>query len=199
VVTLRERKRARTRTDLISAALTLFERNGFERTTIAEIAASAEIGSRTFFSYFETKEQVLFPDAEARVAAAVAVLDGPGCDGDLVDSLLLALRAAVAHDGGVPSGLDRLRAHLIRTVPSVHREALLVQFAAERRISCRLAEVSSGRLSPVAARALTAATISAVVSAVQMSLEADTPADPICIEQAFRVAREALLAAWPRA
>ena len=49
---LRERKRVRTRQALIDAAAELFERRGYDGTTIADIAAAADVSTRTFFSYF---------------------------------------------------------------------------------------------------------------------------------------------------
>jgi AcrR family transcriptional regulator len=60
--TLWDLKRRQARTDLIDAALTLFEAKGFEQTTVAEIAAAAAQSPRTFFRYFGSKEDVLFDD-----------------------------------------------------------------------------------------------------------------------------------------
>ncbi len=57
---LRERKRQRTRQALISAAMRLFEEKGYEQTTVAEIAASAEVSTKTFFNHFASKDEVLF-------------------------------------------------------------------------------------------------------------------------------------------
>ena len=49
---------------LIKAAITLFERQGYEETTVAEIAAAADLTKRTFFRYFADKREVLFSGSQ---------------------------------------------------------------------------------------------------------------------------------------
>jgi len=57
---LRESKKRATRESLVASAVALFTRNGYQATTIADIAADAGVSTRTFFGYFPTKEAVLF-------------------------------------------------------------------------------------------------------------------------------------------
>lgn len=45
---------------LQAAAFELFEERGFERTTVAEVAARAGLTPRTFFNHFSDKAEVLF-------------------------------------------------------------------------------------------------------------------------------------------
>jgi AcrR family transcriptional regulator len=45
---------------LIKAAITLFDGQGYDETTVAEIAAAAGLTKRTFFRYFSDKREVLF-------------------------------------------------------------------------------------------------------------------------------------------
>ena len=60
---LRERKKLKTREAIQRTAMRLFEKQGYEETTIEEIAAAAEISPSTFFNYFPTKEDVVLFDA----------------------------------------------------------------------------------------------------------------------------------------
>jgi AcrR family transcriptional regulator len=59
---LRERKKQRTRETIAATALELFGQRGYQATTVAEIAAAAEVSERTVFTYFPTKEDILFSD-----------------------------------------------------------------------------------------------------------------------------------------
>ena len=64
----REIRRDKRRTQIRDAAFELFERQGFEATTIDQIAALADVGKGTFFNYFPTKQNVL-TDYYARLSA----------------------------------------------------------------------------------------------------------------------------------
>jgi AcrR family transcriptional regulator len=66
------------RSKLQQAALSLYSKRGFERTTTAEIAARAGVTERTFFRYFADKKEVLFEgEAEMLTALAEAVRVAP--------------------------------------------------------------------------------------------------------------------------
>lgn len=62
VPSLRERKKQRTRQAIRRAAYRLFAAQGFEATTVDQIADAAEVSASTFFRYFPTKEDVVLDD-----------------------------------------------------------------------------------------------------------------------------------------
>ena len=114
---LRERKKARTRWAIQEHALRLFAEQGYEQTTIDQIAAAADISPSTFFRYFKTKEDVVFADEydpliAALITAAPAAL-----------SPLEAIRHAVVGQLGDVTDEDqaviRARTRLIMSVPSL--------------------------------------------------------------------------------
>jgi AcrR family transcriptional regulator len=59
---LRERKKAKTRASIQRHALRLFREQGYEATTVEQIAEAAEVSPSTFFRYFPTKEDVVLYD-----------------------------------------------------------------------------------------------------------------------------------------
>ena len=59
---LRERKKLKTKEAIQREALRLFQQQGYDETTIEQIAAAAEISPSTFFNYFPTKEDLILFD-----------------------------------------------------------------------------------------------------------------------------------------
>jgi len=72
---LRERKKVKLRELMINTALELFTKRGYDETTIDDIVAKIEISKRTFFRYFETKEDVAIAWYDQLVEKAQKTLD----------------------------------------------------------------------------------------------------------------------------
>ena len=60
MVGLRQRKKEQTKRDIVEASSRLFGRRGFDRTTVAEIAAAANVSEMTVFNHFPTKEDPFY-------------------------------------------------------------------------------------------------------------------------------------------
>ena len=75
-VGLRERKRQRTLSEIQRVALDLFQRQGYEATTIEQIAEEAEVSPSTVYRYFPTKEDLVLNDEYDPVILA-AIAAGP--------------------------------------------------------------------------------------------------------------------------
>jgi AcrR family transcriptional regulator len=71
---LRERKKQRTREQIIDAAMRLFAERGYHATTIADIAAAASVAPRTFFTYFPSKEAVVFHNLDRDLDSLASAL-----------------------------------------------------------------------------------------------------------------------------
>ncbi len=64
-MSLRERKKRLAQATIEETALRLFQQQGYEHTSIQDIAAAVMMSSRTFFRYFASKEEVLFEPMRA--------------------------------------------------------------------------------------------------------------------------------------
>jgi AcrR family transcriptional regulator len=104
---LRERKKAARREALIDATHRLVERDGLDAVTVDAICEEAGVSSRTFFNYFESKDDAVLGHAPwpvAPVAAARFAEGGPS--GDLLTDLEELLASVITHP---PLGHERFR------------------------------------------------------------------------------------------
>ena len=116
MTSLRERKKQRTREQIVHAALELFAERGFEGTTITDIAEAADISPRTFFGYFPSKEDVVFHDAEAVLGSFREHLQSRAEDEDVFEALRSwALRYEA--DADYATDEECARRQLVRDTP----------------------------------------------------------------------------------
>jgi AcrR family transcriptional regulator len=112
---LRELKAARTRQRMTDVALELFLRNGFDETTMEQIAERAEVGTTTLYRYFPTKDQLLLDPLVEAIDLAPHLRSRP-VDEPLPESLAAAMvSAAAAFDGAGPRIAEIRR--LVDTAP----------------------------------------------------------------------------------
>src|ERR1700722_9441140 len=84
---LRERKKQQTRDTIARVGLQLFAERGYEHTTLADIAEAANVSKRTIFSYFESKEDILFCDEPTFFEQLKAALEQRPPEQTTVDAL----------------------------------------------------------------------------------------------------------------
>jgi AcrR family transcriptional regulator len=194
VTSLRERKRVRTRQALIDAAAELFERRGYDGTTIADIAAAADVSTRTFFSYFASKEEVLFPDADARVKAALSAIDERRPSERPTQILLRALAELGDAGDDLVGPMAALRLRFVRSVPSVRGRLLQLQLDAQTEIAARLHAAFPDELDEVEAAALVGAFVGAIAGALEVLLRDEH--DPDVMRERLQRATAVALRPW---
>ncbi|MFF9403384.1 TetR family transcriptional regulator [Streptomyces sp. NPDC014744] len=123
---------------LAEAAFQLFLERGFERTTVDDIVARAGVGRRSFFRYFPSKEDAVFPDHERCLADMTAFLAAAG-DMEPVDAVCDAARLVLRMYAANPEfSVQRYR--LTREVPGLRTYELSVVRRYEQTLAGHLRE-----------------------------------------------------------
>ena len=135
------RPRITSRAELERLGFELFARQGFDATTVEDIARSAGIGRRTFFRYFASKNDLVWGDFEQQLVGFRDLLNATDPEIPVMD----ALREAVVEfnrfdDTVVP--WHRQRMELILSVPALQADATL-RYNSWRRI---VAEFTARRM-----------------------------------------------------
>jgi AcrR family transcriptional regulator len=91
---LRDRKKDATRQLLEDTAWDLFTTQGFDETTVQQIAERANVAPRTFFRYFPSKEAVLYPELDGFMARMATAFAARPADEPAMTGLLHALDTA---------------------------------------------------------------------------------------------------------
>ena len=138
---LRERKKARTRAEIQRQALKLFREQGYEATTVAQIAEAAEVSESTFFRYFPTKEDVVLWDEfdplifEAFRAQSARLRP--------IQALRNAIREVLGRSSATEQAGLRERLELILSVPPL-RATLLDQVSGPMRLLAEAGGCATG-------------------------------------------------------
>lgn len=153
----------RTRARILAAALDLFERQGYDATTVNQIADAAGITSMTFFRHFPTKDAVLVADPYDPLIAE-AVVAQPAQLPPL-ERTRLGLLAALGDITPVEDATARRRVALVAQTPSLRAAMAVGIDATQEAIVERLAGDGVDRLdAAVAASACLAATTAALLA-----------------------------------
>ncbi len=179
---LRQVKAERTRAAILDAALDLFSEQGFDPTTMDQVAARAEVGIATLYRYFPTKDGILLEPLVRAQGMLAELLDARPADEPIDEALGYALDGYLAaYDRDAESRL-RLR-DLLDAAPGPRarlwdlwaQERALLEAAIARRTSASPDDLSVGIASHT------------VMMILEMALDLHRAGNPPCTaEQAAR-------------
>ncbi|OLF17772.1 TetR/AcrR family transcriptional regulator [Actinophytocola xanthii] len=165
---LRQRKKRRTRRALVDAALKLFAEHGYDQTTIAAITAAADVAPRTFFSYFRSKDDLLFAEFDTAMELMRAGFAARPTDEGPVDALrriaTQVLPQAADHLLGEHADVRR---RLLLSRPELAARAVQCMQEAERELAAQLHAAFPDHLSQLQAVAVTAALVAVALRSME--------------------------------
>lgn len=156
---LRERKRRQTRERISQAAMTLFLEQGFEATTVDQIAEAAEVSKRGFFDYFPAKEDVVAAwqdEFAASLLAAVAARPAKEPMTKVVEEALLSTIVAAVNPQSLAIG------RLIKDTPALRARDHLKYAKLEQKLVDALTARAKGKTDELRIRLLAMSTIGAL-------------------------------------
>jgi TetR/AcrR family transcriptional regulator, regulator of mycofactocin system len=166
------RRPVTSRAELEHVAFDLFDRQGFERTTVDDIARAAGIGRRTFFRYFPSKNDVAWGDFDAELERMRLRLKALPPQLPLME----AIRAAIVDfNTFAPEqiGLHRRRMRLILQTPALQAHSTL-RYAAWRQVIDEFAAERTGqRPDALAPRTIGYVALGVAIAAYEQWLETD--------------------------
>jgi AcrR family transcriptional regulator len=111
------------RQDLAAAAMHLFAKQGYEATTVDEIAAAAGVARRTFFRHFRSKEEAIFPDHDDTLVRVADVLASAEAHEHPLDTVCRGITAVLRMYAESPE-ISVERYKLTREVPTLRQREI---------------------------------------------------------------------------
>jgi AcrR family transcriptional regulator len=163
---LRERKKQKTRWAIQEHALRLIAQQGYDATTVDQIAAAAEISPSTFFRYFPTKEDLIIQDQYDDLLADALMAAPPEL------STLGAIRAAAREAfSAMPAEEEarlRERTELVYSVPALRARSFENVLGTLGRLREAIAARTGRSADELEVRALAGAVVGAMLGVVEL-------------------------------
>ncbi|MDL4816181.1 acyl-CoA-like ligand-binding transcription factor [Actinomadura opuntiae] len=176
---LRERKKAKTRLAIRRAAFRLFAEQGYEATTVDQIAEAAEVSPSTFFRYFPAKEDVILSDEYD--SALVEALAARPADEPVVQSI----RHSMTESFGRVLEADReelfTRVRLSFTDPGIRARAMDEQLRNQDAVAAAIAERTGRDAADLEVRCAAAALIAVSMTVMRHWVEAGGSEDLVAL------------------
>ncbi|HEY1821040.1 MAG TPA: TetR family transcriptional regulator [Trebonia sp.] len=180
----RQRKKTATRDRIHAAALQLFREQGFDATTVEQIAAAAGVSHMTFFRYFPAKEDVALSDSYDPLVAAL--LQETPAAWPVVQRIRVALLQGLRQVYDAERDALLAQNKLIVSTPALRERLWADQIAAQQLILQALGASQDDPERAFKDRVTVAACLAAASTAVLTWVESGgTPELPDLIERAF--------------
>jgi AcrR family transcriptional regulator len=190
-INLRERKKAQTRRSLQREALRLFLAQGYEATTVEQIAAAAGVSHMTFFRYFPRKEDVVLADEYDPLFAEL--IAARPADEPMVEKVQRALQAGLARIYAADRDALFVRTRLMLSTPALRARQWEQQAATERLIAAALSSHPGRDAGDLRTRVVAAACLAAITTAIALWVESDGTLElPDLFDAAFAALQEGL-------
>jgi AcrR family transcriptional regulator len=124
-------QRLQMRQELAAAAMELFSTQGYEETTVDQIAAAAGVARRTFFRYFRSKEEAIFPDHDETLVRVADLLAASDPAEHPIDVVCRGIKEVLRMYASAPA-VSVARYRLIRQVPTLREREITVVARYER-------------------------------------------------------------------
>jgi AcrR family transcriptional regulator len=179
----RQRKKAETRDRIRACALRLFLEQGYDATTIEQIAAAAGVSHMTFFRYFPAKEDVALSDSYDPLIARL--LEQTPAAWPLLERIRAALRQGLARVYETDRDTLLAQNKLIAATPAL-RDRLWADQIATQQLFLQTLGSGGDHRPTLQTRVTVAACLAAASTAILAWVENDgTPELPELIDQAF--------------
>lgn len=180
-------KRALIRDAIWNAALNLFAENGFEQTTVEEIATAAGFARRSFFRQFESKSDLMsYPVIRYGISMTRAIKECP--EGSSLPALF---RYVVGHVAQQTTGDPRIRK--LMAIAATQRSAREAQLSGVTDLQERVAMAFTARgLEPITAGVMAELTISTLSMAYRIWYRSQRRGVAAAVEQVLSTLSQAL-------
>ncbi|MDR6972897.1 helix-turn-helix domain-containing protein [Leifsonia shinshuensis] len=147
---LREKKAARMREHMVDVAIDLFLRDGYDETTMEQIAERAEVGTTTLYRYFPSKDLLLLDRLTATFSFGAYLRARPERE-PLGSAMAEALRAMAAETDNPKNRVAQLR-RVVDDIPAVRAKVWVIFLEAREDLEEAIAQRMGLQVSDLSVR-----------------------------------------------
>lgn len=146
---LRERKKLQTRNNILEVAWRLFEEKGFDNVKVAEIADEANISVKTLFTYFNSKESIIFAGENELIDAIKSAFENRKENESLIEVERKLIDSLLDEEDNNSVFESNTLIEIVSKTPSITSHLLIMWKTYEDELSSILKKDSNLNLSPL--------------------------------------------------